>query len=149
MIMKRRIIYQRANVLDYRSIANVFKACCFNVSDFASSEIVHYITAKTEGKIVAALGIEQYGKHALITAVGVIPEYRNMGIGRRMLLHTYQLAKNLQISHIHYFTEDTRFFQKLGFTILEREMAPFNVIKSDKYNRSFTEENKLYLAYKV
>lgn len=86
-------------------------------------EYIHIIVAKDKDKIagVAIVGVQNPlswpdGRKYELFALGVLPEYRNKGIGKSLVLHSEKIAKQNKakslIIHTHILMTDTQKFYK-------------------------------------
>lgn len=57
-----------------------------------------------------------------LASVYVTPDYRNMGIGSKLVIHAMNKAKQEGIESLYLFTTDNeRFYARLGWRLLDRE----------------------------
>jgi len=81
-------------------------------------ETEHY-SAFIGNKMVGVIALEHDKKIAGLYALAVLPEYRNMGAGRTLLVACIERAKELKLGHIFLQTEkgsrNEKIFKKIGF----------------------------------
>lgn len=84
-----------------------------------------------DSEVVGYGGMERCGQHGLLRSVVVLPGYRGRGIGSRlpplMFGHDYRFA----MRSVFLLTETAvPFFERLGFTRVERSQAPAEILKT-------------------
>lgn len=84
--------------------------------DYAGMENDTFFVAEERGKIVGILGIRDFGEFLELVAVGVLEEYRDMGVGKRLV---EEALKNLAGRKIYLLTTVPGFYEKLGFVRVE------------------------------
>lgn len=64
---------------------------------------------------------------AEIRSLAVVADFHNQGIGRLLVEQCLEDAKALQISEVFTLTYQPRFFEKLGFTAIDKKDLPHKV----------------------
>lgn len=88
--------------------------------EMIEADYAHYMVAEEDNKIIGSCGLRNIAGEGEITNVVIRPEYRNMGIGVKMLC---KLIKNAEKIGIREFTLEVResnaaaihVYEKLGF----------------------------------
>lgn len=82
-----------------------------------------------DGQTIGFGGYELYGEHALIRSIAVLPDYRGRGLGRLLTLALQsQLAGHGAKTAYLLTTSAAPFFQRLGFSTLDRVQAPATIL---------------------
>jgi amino-acid N-acetyltransferase len=96
-----------------------------NIRDFV---VVETETAQAERKIIACGSLHVLWKDiAEIRSLSIDPEYQGQGLGSRIVLHLIEDARQIGVSRVCTFTMAERFFEKLGFSLKEKEELPSKV----------------------
>ena len=90
----------------------------FNVSELPAH------VAKKENKAVGFVSFAELHDDLIVAALGIIPEYQGMGIGRRLVANAEKEAKRLKKKRMLVSTSNDdlpalAFYQRLGFQIYE------------------------------
>ena len=90
---------------------------------FKVSELPAYV-AKKEGKVVGFVSFAELHDDLTVVALGIIPEYQGVGVGRRLVASAEKEAKRLKKKRILVSTSNDNlpalaFYQRLGFQIYE------------------------------
>lgn len=82
----------------------------------------HVLVARdAAGALVGLVGLECYGRAALIRSAVVAPGHRRSGIGRRLLGAIIARAKGEGVATLYLLTESARpFFESMGFEAIAR-----------------------------
>lgn len=80
--------------------------------DYPGLENDTFFVAEERGKIVGILGLRDFSGFLEIVAVGVLEEYREMGVGKKMV---EEALKNNPGKKIYLLTTVPQFYEKLGF----------------------------------
>ncbi|MCX8159700.1 MAG: GNAT family N-acetyltransferase [Candidatus Saccharicenans sp.] len=84
--------------------------------DYPGLENDSFFVAEERGKIVGILGLKDYGEFLELVAVGVLEEYREMGIGKKLV---EEVLKDLSDKKVYLLTTVPGFYEKLGFEKVE------------------------------
>ena len=66
-----------------------------------------------------------------IRSLGVKKEYQSKGIGKKLVLSLLDEAKKLGLKEVLVLTYQQKFFEKLGFRVIEKEAVPDKKIWAD------------------
>ncbi|MFW9963894.1 MAG: arsenic resistance N-acetyltransferase ArsN2 [Candidatus Sifarchaeia archaeon] len=90
-------------------------------------------TAKSE-KIVGSVGLEIYGKSALLRSLAVHPDYQGQGLGTRLVNKIIDFAKDRGITRIFLLTDTAEdYFTRKGFVIVTRDKVPEDMKQSIEF----------------
>jgi len=82
----------------------------------------HFMVLMQSDRLIGTIGLEVYGKSALLRSLGVAEGFQSMGLGRRLCEAILEKAKSMNISEIYLLTETAEgFFRKYGFERIPRE----------------------------
>jgi amino-acid N-acetyltransferase len=86
-------------------------------------------------RIVGIGGIEVYGRHALLRSLVIEKEFRGKGYGKNLCLKLVDQARELGVSELYLLTTTANtFFEKLGFSVINRNDAPEVIRKTDEFS---------------
>jgi len=68
--------------------------------------------AEERGKIIGILGIKDFSDFVELVAVGVLEEYREMGVGKKLV---DEALENMAGKPVYLLTTIPSFYEKLGF----------------------------------
>ena len=104
----------------------------------------HGVVADAGGEVVGAAAIEQYGSDGLLRSVVVSPPLRGTGVGRALVPAAETLAQDLGIRAMYLLTETAAdWFGGLGYTVLDREVAPDGIAGSWEFRFACVERGVL------
>lgn len=97
-----------------------------------SSHIDNFLLANIDNVIVGVLGIEIYGKSALLRSLAVIPSKQGKGIGKFLYEKMEFHASSKGINELYLLTTTADlFFENLGFKKIARDEVA-DIIKTTK-----------------
>ena len=142
---ERRIVVEKAQVRDVQEILDLINGYAAadimlprgpqylyeNIRDFviASDHKVPVYTmmeTREELHLIVACGSLHvlWDDIAEIRALAIHPEYQHLGLGRKLIDHLIEEAKQLGIKRVYTFTLTEAFFQNVGFSRQKREELP-------------------------
>ena len=84
--------------------------------------------AEIDGQAVGVCGLNiVWANLAEVYALAVAPAYRGQGIGGRLVLAVMEEARQLGLAKLMTLTYEKSFFERLGFTIVDRQELPLKV----------------------
>jgi amino-acid N-acetyltransferase len=97
-------------------------------TDGVADWLEQFRVAEHEGRIVAVAGLETYGPSALLRSVAVRPDWRNSGLGRRLVEDLLSAAEARGTHDVYLLTTTAEhYFPRLGFTCIRRDEVPERV----------------------
>lgn len=76
----------------------------------------HGFVAEADGRIVGFAALEIYSpKMSEIRSLAVAPEFRGLGVGKRLVQHCVERARDRQVLEIMAITSNEEFFKSCGF----------------------------------
>jgi len=84
-----------------------------------------YVVAESDGRVVAAAGIERHGTWGLLRSVVVAADRRGTGIGERLVRERLDWARQSRLDAVYALTTTAAdYFPRLGFSAAPRDGAP-------------------------
>lgn len=100
----------------FKSLAQLFE----NLRDFAVFEL--------DGQVVGCVALTIiWADLTEVRSLAVDERYIGRGIGRKLVEWTVDECRRLQIPRLMSLTYEQRFFEKLGFTVVEKDTLPLKV----------------------
>jgi amino-acid N-acetyltransferase len=96
-----------------------------------------FYVAEAEGRIVGAVGLEPYGKDALLRSAVVDPAARGTGIGVALVERILDHARKRGVRGVYLLTTTAeRWFPRFGFERITREDVPATVQASIEFREA-------------
>ena len=131
---KSKIVYEKILPIDYSTVFEVLHKCDLLYSDIEPSKGILFIVAKDLENVVGTIGLEVYGKEALLRSLAVMPEYQNKGIASELIQRIVQVAKSIEIDTFHLLTTTAeQYFLRKGFRKDARENAPIPIQATSEF----------------
>ena len=91
-------------------------------------ERIREFSVYEDGKVVGCAALRIFTPElAEIRSVAVEPTLRGKGIGRRLVEYCVEEARALGLKKVFVLTKSTRFFEKCGFSFVEKRSLPHKV----------------------
>lgn len=133
---------------DFEKIKKLLKNNDLPYDDIHSSG-VEFITSEFKGKLVGCIGIEKYGEDGLLRSLAVEEEYKNRGLGKRLLNELIKKGKNEGIKKLHLLTTTAyKYFTRNGFRTINRLNAPVSIAKSKEFSE-LCPSNSIYMVKEI
>ncbi len=132
--MQETSTIQPANPQQRESIVHLLQSLQLPIADLPDS-LESFVVAEEDGAIIGVAGLELYGQFGLLRSVAVNPEHRNKQLGKKLVAAIEQKAASLKLSQIILLTETAKpYFEKLGYTLLQRNDVPEPVKQSSEFS---------------
>lgn len=97
--------------------------------------VIKHPEAGTEPEsLIGSIGLEVYGKSALLRSFAVHPDFRGIGIGTRLVKRTIETAKDMGITRLFLLTDTAEeYFKKKGFAVVTRNQVPEDMKQSIEF----------------
>ena len=130
---KNRSSTRQATPKDYDIIKNLLQSVELPIEGVREN-INNFLLHFEEGQFIGTVGLEIYGKKALLRSLAVIKEYQGKGFGRKLCRSIIENARKLKISELYLLTEGAEdFFTARGFSIVSRETVDKKVKSSIEF----------------
>jgi len=98
------------------------------IEDLTDSHLEHFFMAGDPESPVGVVGLELFGRHALLRSLVVDPQIRATGIGSRLVEHVEAHARAHGAEAVYLLTTTAEgFFGKRGYARTERSSAPESI----------------------
>src|SRR5260370_3168846 len=96
---------------DYGDLIAVLEAASLPTEDLERSSTANFLVARDgSGKVIGAIGVERYGRSALLRSLVVSPDYRNRGLGTRLMAELEARCRSLTVADLFLLTTTPRDF---------------------------------------
>lgn len=127
------ITYRRAEPTDRILIERMLTAAGLPVAGMPE-HLDGFVVAEAGGRPVGTVGLERYGRTALLRSVVVEPEYRGRGVARELVERRLKDAATDGIGSIYLLTTTAaEYFRKFGFQPIGREEVAPDVLVSEEF----------------
>ena len=110
---------------------------------------VQFITKEENGVLIGCIGLEKYDEEGLLRSFAVKDEYKNKGIGKRLLNQLIDQSKTNGLKRLHLLTTTADgYFEKNGFKTADRAVAP-NEISSTKEFSEICPSSSVYMVLDI
>ncbi len=93
--------------------------------DITTQHLAHFWVIKEREEILGVIGLELFGRSALVRSLAVHPRQRNQGWASRLEKKAEEYAASSKIQVLYLLTTTAeKFFQKRGFCKIDRGSAP-------------------------
>ena len=129
-----KLTIREAAAHDLNRVHTLLAAASLPVEGVTDFFPANYAVGEREQEIVAAIGVESYGKHGLLRSAVVADAARGTGIGSELTRERLQWSKRQGLSDVYLLTTTAApFFEKLGFTRVERSQVPAEVAAAPEF----------------
>jgi len=107
------------------SVVALLEAEGLPASDLTEAHLQHFFFIGTDGTPSALVGLEIYGRDALLRSLVVSATARTQGLGSALVLHAEQYAAAHEVRALYLLTTKAEsFFEHRGYRRIERANAP-------------------------
>ena len=93
-----------------------------------------FIVAESGGRLVGVVGLEVCCEHALLRSTAVVPEWRDRGLGRKLVEQIIAEAEARGLQALYLLTTTAeRYFPSFGFVRTSRALVPGPVRETEEF----------------
>lgn len=93
-----------------------------------------FVVAESDGQLVGVVGLEVCCEYALLRSTAVTPEWRDRGLGRRLVERIIAEAESQGICALYLLTTTAdRYFPSFGFAKTTRDAVPAPVRETEEF----------------
>ncbi|TXH62207.1 MAG: GNAT family N-acetyltransferase [Thiothrix sp.] len=109
---------------------------CQLPSDDIYNPALQFFGVKRAGKLVAVIGVEAYDTIALLRSLAVLPDYRSLGLARKLVRFIENQALQQGVHELYLLTTTaSNFFRVQGYQLVERIQTPACIQQSAQLSR--------------
>jgi amino-acid N-acetyltransferase len=107
------------------------------VADVTGDLLRDYVVAEdADGAVVGSVGLERFGRNALLRSLAVAQTARGVGLGRSLMMHVEDVARAAGISELWLLTTTAEnYFQRLGYAVVKRTSASAELLASAQFSQ--------------
>jgi amino-acid N-acetyltransferase len=121
---------------DFDSLVGLLKASALPTAGLPP-KLSDFYVAEHGGRIVGGIGIEPYGRAALLRSAVVDPAFRGSGIGEALVRRILEHAGQHGITDVFLLTTTAeRYFPRFGFAQIARDDVPATVADSVEFREA-------------
>ena len=126
-----------ASEKDYGEVVALLEAASLPTEDLERSSMAHFLLAHdVSGNLMGAIGVERYGRDALLRSLVVAPEYRNRKLGTKLVADLEGRCRSLAVANLFLLTTSARdFFSRQGYRAIARESVPAKLAAAAEFTR--------------
>lgn len=127
---KNSISILNSTIADYQQIKNLLHSVDLPIEGVLQN-ITNYLLLFEGRQLIGTVGLEIYGKKALLRSLAIASGQQGNGYGQKLCHRIIMKAKKLKISELYLLTEGAEgFFNTLEFRKISRELVDNNVKSS-------------------
>ena len=111
---------------DFGDVIALLEAASLPTEDLERSSMAHFLVARNgSGKVIGAIGVERYGRAALLRSLVVAPDYRNRELGTKLVVALEASCRSLAVADLFLLTTTAGdFFARQRYRTIGRESVP-------------------------
>jgi amino-acid N-acetyltransferase len=119
---------------DLPTVLALLNSARLPTSDLESAASLQTWVLESAGTSVGVIALERYGNQGLLRSLAVLPEFRQHGFGRDLVLRLERDSRKNGIEQLVLLTETAeRFFQKLDYLVIDRALVHEDVKRSAEF----------------
>ena len=126
-----------ANPQDFDEVIAQLDAAALPTEDLERSSMAQFLVARDEsGKVIGAIGVERYGRIALLRSLVVAPDCRNRDLGTQLVAKLEARCRSWAMADLFLLTTTARdFFARHGYRAIGREAVPVALRTAAEFTR--------------
>lgn len=126
-----------ASEKDYAEVIALLEAASLPTEDLERSSMLHFlVTRDGSGKVIGAIGVERYGRNALLRSLVVAPGNRHRELGTRLVASLEARCRSLAVAQLFLLTTSARdFFARQRYQAIGRESVPAELLATAEFTR--------------
>ena len=125
---------RRGRPADLADISKLLSGAGLPTADLAGAQEFQTWVFDDRGSIVGVIGLERFGRAALLRSLAVAPVRRNRGLGRRLVARLEHDARAEGITQLVLLTETAEaFFRGLGYIVTDRRSVSGEIKQSAQF----------------
>ncbi|MGH8864921.1 MAG: arsenic resistance N-acetyltransferase ArsN2 [Burkholderiales bacterium] len=122
---------------EYGAVIALLEAASLPTEDLERSSMARFLVARHgSGKLIGAIGVERYGRAALVRSLVVAPEHRNRELGTKLVAELEARCRSLAVTDLFLLTTTARdFFARQRYQATGRESAPVALRAAAEFTR--------------
>ena len=123
-----------ASSLDEPWIRQLLIVCGLPHEDIIPEHLEHFWVIKEKGEILGTVGLEIFGRSALLRSLAVDPGFRKRGFASELAKRAEENAASREVGDLYLLTMTAEsFFRKRGYQKIERISAPPEIQETTEF----------------
>jgi amino-acid N-acetyltransferase len=119
---------------DWHAVRDLLAASSLPVDDLGPNRLGRFLIAEDGGELVGLIGLDIHGTTGLLRSLVVAESARRAGLGGKLVGALESAAQAAGLTDLWLLTIDAeKFFERHGFDIVEREVAPDEIRETDEF----------------
>jgi amino-acid N-acetyltransferase len=128
------IVPEAASPMDEPWIRQLLTISGLPHEDITPDHLRHFWVMSEKGQMIGVVGLEVFGRLALLRSLAVDPRFRNRGLGAQLTKKAEDYAASLKIDRLYLLTITAEsFFLKRGYQKIERNSAPAEIQQTAEF----------------
>lgn len=125
---------RQARAVDWDAVSALLAESDLPTSDLGPDKLGAFLVAEDGGELAGLIGLHIFGTTGLLRSLVVAPKARRAGLGGKLVGALESAAQTAGIRDLWLLTIDAeRFFERQGFTIVDRERVPDSIRATDEF----------------
>lgn len=108
---------------------------CQLPSDDIYAQHLEFFGIHRANRLVAVIGLESYDSVALLRSLAVLPDYRSLGLARKLVSFIEARAVQQGVQNLYLLTSTaSNFFRSLDYQLAERSVAPLSIQQTAQFS---------------
>ena len=125
---------RRSQGADLAAVLALLQSAALPTADLKSAPDLHLWVLEEAASVLGVIGMERYGKCALLRSLAVDPSHRHAGFGYQLVTRLERDAQSEGVEQLVLLTETAEeFFRAVGYEVIDRRYAPEEIKLSTEF----------------
>lgn len=122
---------------DLASVSRLLETAGLPTDDLTAGALTHFRLLRGDaGTVLGAVGLDVFGPVAMLRSLAVRDEAQGKGHGHSLVLDVEAYGRSEGVSALYLLTTTAaRFFERLGYAPIDRDLVPPSVASTDAFER--------------
>lgn len=126
---------RQARAADWGAVRALLEESELPTDDLGPDRLDGFLVAEDGGALAGLIGLQVFGTTGLLRSLVVAKAARRAGLGGKLVGALESAAQTAGITDLWLLTMDAeRFFERQGFTVVERERVPESIRGTDEFS---------------
>ena len=126
---------RQARATDWNAVRALLEESSLPTDDLGPDRLDSFLVVEDGGELAGLIGLQVFGTTGLLRSLVVAKAARRAGLGGKLVGALESAAQTAGITDLWLLTVDAeRFFERQGFTVVERETVPDSIRGSDEFS---------------